>query len=155
MSSLLTQNQKTFFDAAFNNNILDFNDGTASVVGDTNLVDATNGFDATNATFEIDTNNTAVLTNGSGGQQGSVTLPITTLVGATYQVKFDFITDSYTALIVSLGPSTSYNSSNKVEHGNKIAINGSTLDSPYVASGTTSYLRIHLTSNGIRTLRSN
>ena len=143
MDSLLTQSQKTFFNSAYSNNILDFN-GVTTSSNNLNLIDTTNGFTASNASFDIE-NNQAKLQNLSTAQ-GFVTLPITTVKGLYYQVKFNVIAKPNTAVVVSLGPNTSNNPPYSVQ-ANYVASNY-TLNTPYIAQGTTSYLRIQLTSNG-------
>ena len=117
-----------------------FEDNVAD--GDGNLIDS-DGFSQVNATF-VNSSDRGLLTNGAGGTAGIVTLPITTVAGKKYQVKFDVIAVSSTEVNVSLGTSAAYNSSNKITSSG--AATNLLLDNAYEANDTTSFLALQLTT---------
>ena len=142
MNTLLSSAQKTFFAGALddNDNIFDFEDNNGNA-GST-LIDG-DGFTATNATFDMSSDRAVLINNSTA--QGIVTLPLTTVAGITYQVKFDLIDNTNSNVNVSLGSSAAYNSSNKVTTTSTAT--GITLDNEYTADDTTTFLAIQLTSS--------
>ena len=144
MSDILTSTQKTFFAGALDDadNLFDFEDNVSD--GDANLVDAdaAKGFTATNASFLMSSDR-GVLQN-TATAQGIVTLPLLTVAGQTYQVKFDLIANTTAQVNVSLGSSAAYNASNKVT--TTTTATGITLDTAYTADDTTSFLALQLTT---------
>lgn len=147
LSNMLPSAKKTFFAGALNDNdsLFDFEDNNGD--GSATLVDS-DGFVAfDSATFEM-SSNTGVLTNGSANQ-GSVSLRLTTVVGATYQVSFDVLAAGNSNISISLGSdSTNFNTDNQsgaIAHAGDTT--GNTLIVPYTATSTTSYLIIKLSSS--------
>ena len=138
LASFLSSAQETALADSLNATIteFDFATGTSTLIG-------TNMFTGTNCTFanasgrgHLENNTTA---------QGIVTLPIITVVGETYDVDFDFISSDASNINVSLGASAAYNGSNSVTVSS--ARNDINLDTPFKATGTTSYLALQLTSS--------
>ena len=124
---------------AADNNSFDFATSTTSLV----TGDAT-GFTAVSATF-ANSSATGKLMNSTTAY-GIVTLPIATVAGKKYQVKFDVIAVSTAQVNVSLGTTAAYNSSNKVTSSG--AATNLILGNSYEANDTTSFLALQLTTNG-------
>jgi hypothetical protein len=137
MSNLLSNAQKTFFDALLssNDNYFDFSGNSGD--GAATLVDS-DGFTATNATFA---RSSAIgrLSNTTTAQ-GLVTLPFTTVVGRTYDVHFDWAAGN-SHVNVSLGASAAYNASNTVTSSSATTYS---LEVPFIATATTTYLAIQM-----------
>ena len=137
MSDLLSSSQKTALADALSsdNNYLDF------ATGSTNLI-ATNGFTASNATF-VNSSGVGLLTNNASAA-GTVTLPITTVAGRTYQVHFD-VSGGNSNVNVSLGSSDGFVGA--TSSGSKDDGTGYSLATAYTADDTTSFLAIRLDSS--------
>ena len=138
MTNLLSDAQKAALSDSLtpDNNSFDFTTGTTTLVG-------TNMFTALNATFANSSGNGRL--QNAASSQGIVTLPFTTVANKRYQVQFDLIAVSDSAINVSLGSSAAYNASNQVTV--KYPGSGFVLDVEYTADDTTSFLALQLTSS--------
>ena len=142
IGNLLSGAQKTFLGDALETSdvMLDFGGNNGD--GTTTLIDS-DGFAQTNASFAV-SSGTGLLTN-TASAQGIVTLPLTTVAGKSYQVRFDVTAQTNSHVNVSLGSTAAYNSSNKFTTSG--TGNNFILDVPYVADDTTSFLAIQMTTS--------
>jgi len=140
MSDLLSSAQKTALADSLDadNDTFDFATGTTSLL----TGDATGFTDTVSCTF-ANISGAGRITNDSAAA-GRATMPITTVVGRTYQVQFDCIGVSGGQLNVSLGATTAYNSGNKALTAG--AATGLVLNNAYTATATTMYLVLTMTS---------
>ncbi len=147
LANMLNAAKKTFFAGALNDNdsLFDFEDNNGD--GSATLLDSDGFIAANSATFAM-SSNTAVLTNGASSQ-GSASLRLTTVTGATYQVSFDVLAAGNSDISVSLGShATNFNTDNQsgaIGHSGDTA--GNTLIVPYTATSTSTYLILKLSSS--------
>ena len=147
LANMLPAAKKTFFAGALNDNdsLFDFEDNNGD--GGSTLIDS-DGFVAINsATFAMDSNR-GKLVNGAASQ-GSVSMRLTTVAEASYQVSFDVLDTGDSDVSVSLGTdSTAFNTSNQsgaISHSSNST--GNNLLVPFTATSTISFLIIKLSSS--------
>ena len=141
MNEMLSSNQETFLGNALDDNkdVLDFGgnngDGTAT------LLDS-DGFTASNSTFDISSSK-AVLTNNSSAQ-GYVSLPIATISGHKYILSIDVKSGGNSNVDICLNTSATWNTDNQ-NLNNGVGANIETGE--YTANDGTSFLLIRNTSS--------
>ena len=142
MNTLLSADQKTFFDDLLDDSDDVFDFGGTNGDSGTTLIDS-DGFTATNSTFARTITSMGKLIN-TATAQGYVTLPFTSVVGHKYILSADVVGLGASNLDISLSSSTSWNTdaqntNNGVSTGN--------LTPEFTATGTTSYLLLRNTSS--------
>ena len=144
-SSFLSSAQKTFFADILDDddNIFDFGGNNGD--GNTNVLDS-DGFvsDSTN-TVSFTSDGTKGIVTNTASYRGYCSLPITTVIGKTYQLSVDIVSGGNST--VSIGFNTVTSNGSPPSSTGIVSTGAAThLSSHFTATGTTSYVQIALQS---------
>tara|TARA_Y100001938_G_scaffold137444_1_gene201629 strand:- start:23754 stop:28361 length:4608 start_codon:yes stop_codon:yes gene_type:complete len=137
-STLLTEAQRTFLGDVLNEDDSKFDFG-GNTTGGADMLNSDGFVAASSGEFDV-SSGSGRFQNGAASQ-GAVSIALTTVVGATYQIKFD-VTGRHAnnpTMKASLSTTTSTNNDAAVTVDSDSST-GNILAAPFTATGTTSYL---------------
>jgi len=143
LANMLPAAKKTFFAGALNTNDSSFQFAGNNGDTGTTLLDNDGFVAVNNVTFEISSGIGIIANNGSN--QGTVSLRLTTVTDASYQISFDVLSSSDSNVQASLGSdATTLNTNNQTGAIASSGVDNVALLTPYTATSTTSYLIIRV-----------